>query len=57
MLKRKFTRNEAYDMKYYENINKLMGGKKGFSPGFCSVSGGALMAWLLFLTYYFLKII
>ena len=26
MLKRKFTRNEAYDMKYYENINKLMGG-------------------------------
>lgn len=28
MLKRKFTRNEAYDMKYYENINKLMGGGK-----------------------------
>ncbi len=28
MLKRKFTRNEAYDMKYYENINKLMGGVK-----------------------------
>lgn len=32
MLKRKFTRNEAYDMKYYENINKLMwgGGKSPF---------------------------
>lgn len=26
MLKRKFTRNEAYNMKYNENINKLMGG-------------------------------
>lgn len=28
MLKRKFTRNEAYNMKYNENINKLMGGRK-----------------------------
>lgn len=26
MLKRKFTRNEAYNMKYNKNINKLING-------------------------------